>query len=72
VISIDGTFKRACTVMDISHSGARIGLSDDSGFDPTEFFLLMSTLGAVHRRCCAVRRYGNEIGVTFVRSDLKR
>jgi hypothetical protein len=72
VISIDGTFKRACTVMDISHSGARIGLSDDSGFDLTEFFLLMSTRGAVHRRCRIVRRYGNEIGVIFVRGDARR
>jgi hypothetical protein len=72
VISIDGTFKRACMVMDISHSGARIGLSEGGKFDLTEFFLLMSTQGAVHRRCCVVRRFGNEIGVTFVRSDLKR
>jgi hypothetical protein len=72
VISIDGTFKRACLVVDISHSGARVALNDDSGFDLTEFFLLMSSQGAVHRRCCVVRRYGNEIGVTFIRSDPKR
>jgi len=72
VISIDGTFKRSCTVMDISDSGAKIELGDDVGtFDLAEFFLLMSTRGAVHRRCRVARRYGNEIGVTFVRSDIK-
>ena len=73
VISIDGTLKRPCMVIDISHSGAKIELGDDtSRFDLAEFFLLMSTRGAVHRRCRIVRRYGNEIGITFVRGDAKR
>ena len=73
MISIDGTWKRACVVIDISQTGARIELSEeDSNFDLAEFFLLMSTRGAVHRRCRTVRRYGNVIGVTFVRGDLKR
>ena len=73
VISIDGTLKRPCMVIDISHSGAKIGLCDEnSRFDLAEFFLLMSTRGAVHRRCRIVRRYGNEIGVIFVRGDAQR
>lgn len=73
VISIDGTSKRACIVVDISQSGAKIELGDDDDkFDLVEFFLVMSTQGAVHRRCRVVRRYGNEIGVTFIRSEIKR
>jgi hypothetical protein len=73
VISIDGTLKRTCIVVDISHSGAKIELGDEnSRFDMAEFFLLMSTRGSVHRRCRIVRRYGNEIGITFVRGDAKR
>lgn len=73
VISIDGTCKHACTVFDISNSGAKIGLAtEDNGFELQEFFLLMSTRGIVHRRCRIVRRYGNEIGVAFIRSETKR
>jgi hypothetical protein len=72
VISIDGTSKRDCVVMDISQSGARIALSDGGGFDLAEFFLLMSTQGAVHRRCRVARRYGNEMGVVFVRGISQR
>jgi hypothetical protein len=73
VVSIDGTLDRPCMVRDISDSGAKIEFGDDvGGFDLAEFFLLLSTRGAVHRRCRVVRRYGNEIGVTFIRSDIKR
>lgn len=72
VISIDGTWQRHCVVMDISQSGAKIGFDDDAKFDLAEFFLLMSTRGAVHRRCRVVRRYGKEVGVTFIRNEDKR
>lgn len=71
VISIDGTSRRNCVVMDISQSGAKLELGEQgTNFDLCEFFLLMSNRGGVHRRCRVVRRYGNEIGVEFTRAEV--
>jgi hypothetical protein len=68
MIGIDGSWQRQCTVFDISASGARLILRDPSHHpDRSEFFLLLSSVGAVHRRCKVVRRAGDQIGVKFLK-----
>jgi hypothetical protein len=67
IMAIDGTWRRDCTMLDISQSGAR--LSVDGRFetlDLKEFFLLLSSTGLAFRRCQLVRVAGDEIGVRFL------
>ena len=70
IMGIDGTWRRDCTMLDISQSGARLcveGCFD--GLDLREFFLLLSTRGLAFRRCQLVRIAGDEIGVRFLSRD---
>lgn len=61
----DGERLADCLVLDISASGARLGLSSVADI-PKEFVLVLSKPGRVLRRCKVVRSAANEIGVTFV------
>jgi hypothetical protein len=67
IVGIDGTWYFACSVVDISKTGARLKL--DSMIDRTrlkEFFLVLSSGGQVRRRCRLVRQLGDEIGIEFI------
>jgi hypothetical protein len=72
IMAIDGSWRRECTMFDVSQSGARLHFeSGVNGLELTEFFLMLSTTGKVHRRCELVRVHANEIGVRFVEPERK-
>jgi hypothetical protein len=73
IIAIDGTWRRACSLLDISASGARLLVSDAiDGLNLKEFFLAMSKTGSVFRRCELIRVNGEEIGVRFLERDNRK
>jgi hypothetical protein len=66
IMAIDGTWRRACTMLDVSQTGARLIVEKSvEGLDIKEFFLLLSTTGRAYRRCFLVRLAGDQIGVRF-------
>jgi hypothetical protein len=73
IMGSDGSWRRACTLLDISSSGARL-LVDESvaGLSLKEFFLVLSTSGRVFRRCGLIRVNGSEIGIAFAEEATSR
>ena len=47
LMAIDGTWRRECTVIDIADDGAKIAVTDVSGLNISEFFLLLSSVGVL-------------------------
>ena len=76
IIGIDGTWRRGCTIADVSVTGARLTIDESfADLNLKEFFLMLSSNGAVHRRCEMAWINGNEIGARFVtqtRSTMKK
>ena len=68
IMAIDGTWRRSCTMLDVSEGGARL-LVDGSvqGLSIKEFFLLLSSTGLAFRRCELAWVNGEELGVYFLR-----
>ena len=67
MLSADGTWQRACKLLDISASGVQLELADSlAGLDVKEFFLMLSSDGRVYRCCELVRIDGQQIGARFV------
>ena len=72
MMGIDGTWRRACTMRDVSQTGARLRVEGSlEGLDLKEFFLLLSSTGLAYRRCQLVRLAGDEIGVEFLAREKK-
>lgn len=70
IMGIDGTWRRGCTMFDISQTGARLCVDGSiAGLDLKEFFLLLSSTGLAYRRCKLVRVAGDQIGVAFLARD---
>ena len=67
VMAIDGTWCRDCQLIDVSETGAQIGLTGPAVND-TEFFLLLTNFGDPVFRMC-IRRWvdGMLMGVSFHR-----
>jgi len=66
-MGVDGTWRRACVLLDISETGARLEV--DGTVDvlkAREFFLVLSSTGLAFRRCELVRVDGAEVGVKFI------
>ncbi len=57
---------RACTISDVSHTGARIMLDNDDEL-PDRFLLMLTRNGGAIRRCRVIWRTGATIGVEFAR-----
>ncbi|MCK7475222.1 MAG: PilZ domain-containing protein [Rhodopseudomonas palustris] len=73
MMAIDGTWRRPCTVEDVSDVGAKITIDGEfQGLNLKEFFLLLSTTGLAYRRCELGWINGDQIGVTFIRNDKKK
>ncbi len=73
VMSIDGTWRRACSLLDVSASGARLELGEVSELlNSQEFFLVLSSTGLAFRRCKLVWINGTTIGVSFVAPATKK
>jgi hypothetical protein len=70
IMGIDGTWRRNCTMIDVSQIGARLCVEGSlDRLDLKEFFLLLSSTGLAFRRCRMVRLAGDQIGVEFLKPD---
>jgi hypothetical protein len=73
LMGIDGTWKRDCTMEDVSETGAKLTIEDSiKGLHLKEFFLLLSSTGLVYRRCELIWVNGNQIGARFITQPLKK
>jgi hypothetical protein len=69
MMAIDGTWRRSCTIEDVSESGARLRVTGSlPGLHLKQFFLLLSSTGLAYRRCELVWVNGGRIGVWFPKS----
>ncbi|WP_049824754.1 PilZ domain-containing protein [Rhodopseudomonas palustris] len=67
IMSIDGTWRLACKMLDASAQGARLMPASLQGLKEKEFFLLLSSTGLAYRRCEVAWVNGDEIGVRFLK-----
>jgi PilZ domain-containing protein len=73
MMGIDGTWRRDCTMNDVSRTGARLTVNGPiQGLDLKEFFLLLSSTGLAYRRCRMVRLAGDQIGVEFLKPTTEK
>jgi PilZ domain len=73
MMGIDGTWRRDCTVEDVSETGAKLTVEGSvEGLHLKEFFLLLSSTGLAYRRCELCWVNGDQIGVTFLKQGDKR
>ena len=67
MMGIDGTWRRDCTMEDVSETGAKLSIEGSvEGLHLKEFFLLLSSTGLAYRRCEMVRISGDEMGIHFL------
>jgi len=72
-MAIDGTWRRPCTVEDVSNTGAKLTVAGSiEGLPLKEFFLVLSTVGKAYRRCQLAWVNGDQVGVNFIRSIKKK
>ena len=70
MMGIDGTWRRDCTMEDISETGAKLTVEGSvEGLHLTEFFLLLSSTGLAYRRCELAWVNGDQIGVNFLKPN---
>jgi hypothetical protein len=73
MMSIDGTWRRECTMEDISETGAKLTVAGSvEGLNLKEFFLLLSSTGLAYRRCELSWVNGDQIGVNFLKQGDKK
>jgi hypothetical protein len=73
IMGIDGTWRRDCTMIDVSQTGACLRIEGSfEGLDLKEFFLLLSSTGLAFRRCRMVRIDGDQIGLEFLAQANKK
>src|SRR3954466_16262080 len=73
MMGIDGTWRRDCSMEDISETGAKLTIEGSiEGVHLKEFFLLLSSTGLAYRRCELAWVNGNQIGVNFLKPADKR
>jgi hypothetical protein len=66
MMAIDGTWRRPCTIDNVSDGGAKLTLDDSiEGLQLKEFFLVLSPMGLAYRYCRLVWVNGDQIGVSF-------
>ena len=68
MMGIDGTWRRDCTMEDISETGE----GSTEGLNLKEFFLLLSSTGLAYRRCELAWVNGDTIGVNFIKGAEKK
>jgi hypothetical protein len=70
IIAIDGSWYRACDILDVSEEGALLQFHQSlSGLALNEFFLALSSTGVAFRRCRMAWVNGDQMGVHFIRAD---
>jgi hypothetical protein len=72
IMAIDGTWRRACTMLDVSDAGATLSIDGPiEGLPMSEFFLVLSSMGKTYRRCQLAWVNGNQVGVDFLKAGKK-
>lgn len=67
LVAADGSWRRACTLCDISSTGAQLEIEGSAqALTEQNFFLVLTASGAVARRCALVRVAGSTVGVRFL------
>jgi len=73
MMGIDGTWRRECTMEDVSETGAKLTVEGSvEGLHLKEFFLLLSSTGLAYRRCELAWVNGDQIGVNFLKQNDKK
>jgi hypothetical protein len=73
MMGIDGTWRRECTMEDVSETGAKLTVEGSvEGLHLKEFFLLLSSTGLAYRRCELSWVNGDQIGVNFIKTGEKK
>lgn len=73
MMGIDGTWRRECTIEDVSETGAKLTVEGSiEGLHLKEFFLLLSSTGLAYRRCELAWVNGDQIGVNFLKQNDKK
>ena len=73
MMAIDGTWRRACTMEDVSDTGAKLTIDGSiEGLHLTEFFLLLSSTGLAYRRCQLAWVNGDQVGVSFLKQGERK
>jgi hypothetical protein len=73
VMAIDGTWRRACKLEDVSDTGAKLTIEGSvEGLQLREFFLLLSSTGLAYRRCELAWVNGDKVGVYFLKPGAKK
>ncbi|WP_454634059.1 PilZ domain-containing protein [Bradyrhizobium cenepequi] len=73
MMGIDGTWRRDCTMEDVSETGAKLTVDGSvEGLHLKEFFLLLSSTGLAYRRCELSWVNGDQIGVNFLKQGDKK
>lgn len=67
IMAIDGTWRRSCTLNNVSETGALLTVDNSiEGLSLKEFFLLLSSTGLAYRRCELAWVNGEQLGVNFL------
>jgi hypothetical protein len=73
MMGIDGTWRRDCSVNDISDGGAMIVVDGSlENLHLKEFFLLLSSTGLAYRRCALAWINGDQIGCSFIKEGPRK
>ena len=73
LMGADGTWRRACVLLDVSDSGAKIEVEGTLDvLQAREFFMLLSSTGLAYRRCELVWIDGTMAGIHFIKSGIKK
>ncbi len=73
LMGIDGTWRRSCTMEDVSENGAKLTVQGSmEGLHLKEFFLILSSTGLAYRRCELAWVNGDQIGVNFLKPGDRR
>ena len=73
MMGIDGTWRRDCTMEDVSETGAKLTVDGSvEGLHLKEFFLLLSSTGLAYRRCELVRVNGVEMDIQFLKGKARK
>ena len=73
MMGIDGTWRRDCTIEDVSEIGAKLTIEGSiEGLHLKEFFLLLSSTSLAYRRCELAWVNGDQVGVNFLKQSDKK
>src|SRR6478609_7997036 len=73
MMAIDGTWRRPCTMEDVSETGARLTVDGSiKGLALNEFFLVLWVMGKAYRRCQLAWVNGDQLGVHFLKPGDKK